>query len=68
MASATTKDGDTVDLVALAHYGATAGVTEAILAANAGLAALGPVLGAGVVIELPAIPAPSTAPTIQLWD
>jgi len=49
----TTKEGDTVDLIALRERGQTAELTETIFDLNPGLAALGPVLPAGVKITLP---------------
>ena len=73
MASATysTKDGDMVDLICFRQTGRTAGVTEAVLAANPGLAARGPVLPAGVAIVLPDFGTPEDKPvekeTVRLW-
>lgn len=64
-----TKQGETVDLVCNRHYGRTASVTEAVLAGNPGLAALGPVLPMGTVIQLPDIDsAPGKRAMIGLWD
>jgi len=74
MAEATyiTKDGDMVDRICFRHYGRTADVTEAVLAANPGLAARGPMLEAGVAIILPDFGAPQKQPvekeTIRLWS
>lgn len=64
----TTRDGDVVDMIALEAYGRTAGATEAILDANVGLAELGPILPAGVVIILPDVAERSLIETVQLWD
>ncbi|WP_372395126.1 tail protein X (plasmid) [Azospirillum sp. HJ39] len=66
MATVRTQQGDTVDLVALRHYGDTT-MVEAILAANPGLSAHGAKLPHGLAITLP--PAkPRTRPaTITLW-
>ncbi|EKN00985.1 MULTISPECIES: tail protein X [unclassified Acidocella] len=66
----TTKDGDVVDAVAFAYYGTLDGrVYEQVLAANPGLAALGPVLGAGVVITLPDLSASVGADQgVRLWS
>ena len=61
------SDGDTVDLLCWRHLGRTAGVTEATLAANPGLAALGPQLPAGAVVELVIVDATSRE-TVSLWD
>ena len=47
------QQGDTVDAICQRVYGRTAGVTEAVLEANPGLADLGPVLPHGTVIDLP---------------
>ena len=65
----TTREGDTVDYVAWKFYGSTSNQeTEAVLAANVGLADHGPVLPAGVVIVLPKIAAPKKTQGIKLWD
>ena len=61
------RDGDTVDQLCWRHLGCTAGVTEATLAANPGLAALGARLAAGTVVALAAV-SPPTRETVQLWD
>jgi phage tail protein X len=74
MAEATyiTKDGDMVDRICFRMYGRTADVTEAVLAANPGLAERGPVLDAGVAIILPDFGTPQKQPveieTVRLWD
>lgn len=39
--------GDTIDAICQRVYGRTAGVTEAVLAANPGIADLGPILPHG---------------------
>ena len=63
-----TKDGDVLDAICLAQYGSSATV-PAVLAANRGLAAFGPVLPAGVEIELPVLEvATQEAATVRLWD
>lgn len=63
-----TKDGDMLDAICLAYYGSVTPV-EAVLAANDGLAARGPVFDAGVMITLPDVtPLASTATTVKLWD
>ena len=65
----TTRQGETVDLACLAFYGRTAKVVEAVIDANPGLAALGPVLPLGTKIIMPDIPSTSTAkPLTSLWD
>lgn len=60
--------GDTVDLLCWRHYGRTAGVTEAVLEANPGLAEYGPVLPNGLEVELPDQPTQPAATRLQLWD
>lgn len=64
-----TADGDMVDHVAYRYYGRHGANTEAVLEANPGLAARGPVLPAGVAIKLPRI-IQSAAPKEfrRLWD
>ncbi len=66
----TTKSGDVVDEIAWNFYGTRAGlVVEQVLDANKGLAAAGPVLAAGIVINLPDISLPAaTQGAISLWD
>lgn len=66
-----TIDGDMVDAICYRHYGNSRGSTlEAVLTANPGLAARGPVLPAGVDIYLPDIAQPTTDTPgqIQLWQ
>ncbi|WP_447936956.1 tail protein X [Thermomonas fusca] len=64
--------GDTLDALLWRHAGRTAGLLEATLLANPGLAGLGVVLPHGAVVEIPdqAMRAAETAdlPLIQLWD
>lgn len=54
-----TTDGEMLDAICYREYGRTAGVTEAVLKHNRGLADLGEVYDAGVVIELPAFAKPT---------
>ncbi|MYM70525.1 phage tail protein [Pseudoduganella sp. FT55W] len=65
----TTQQGDTVDLLCWRHRKQTAGIVEATLELNPGLADYGPVLPHGLVVELPD---PQTAKPktnlINLWD
>jgi len=60
--------GDTVDRICYRYYGYTAGVTEAVLKANPGLAELGPVLPMGTKVMLPEVAEQQTKTTVQLWD
>lgn len=63
------NQGETLDAICYRVFGRTAGVTEAALEANTGLADLGPVLPAGTLITLPE-PADAVQPVIdqvQLW-
>jgi phage tail protein X len=61
-----TTDGDMLDAICRAQYGTEAQV-PAVLAANPGLAALGPVYAAGVLITLPVVAAPVEAGQVRLW-
>ncbi|WP_421424157.1 tail protein X [Agrobacterium rosae] len=64
-----TRQGETVDLACLAHYGRTAKVVEAVIEANPGLAALGVVLPIGTTIIMPIIASTSTERRlVSLWD
>ncbi|BBD08441.1 tail protein X [Desulfovibrio ferrophilus] len=62
------KDGDMIDDICHRHYGRTDGTVEAVLKANQGLADLGPVLEAGVIINLPDLPDPEPEKGTSLWD
>jgi phage tail protein X len=65
----TTRQGETIDLACLAHYGRTVRVVEAVLAANPGLAGLGPVLPFGTEILMPDMPSVSAERRLMsLWD
>ena len=64
-----TKDGDMLDWICWRHYGQQAGAVEAVLKANPGLSEAGPLLPAGLVIELPELPQPNQSiDTVRLWD
>lgn len=64
-----TKQGDTADYIAWKHYGTTERrVVENLLAANHGLADMGPVLPAGVLVSLPEMDKTETVKGIRLWD
>lgn len=61
--------GDMVDELCWLHYGRTRGTVETVLAANPGLAAYGPVLPAGVLVDLPVIAEPQTGKAYkEIWD
>jgi phage tail protein X len=50
------REGDTLDYIAWAQYGSvTPSILAAMLAANYGLADLGPVLPVGTLVALPVI-------------
>ena len=69
MATVIAAQGDTVDSLCWQYYGRTAGVTEAVLEANPGLADHGPILPQGLVVNMPE--AQASAPQrqmVQLWD
>ena len=64
-----TKDGDMLDWICWRHYGQQAGAVEAVLKANPGLSEAGPLLPAGLVIELPELPQPNQSiDTVRLWN
>lgn len=61
-----TIDGDMVDAICKAHYGDES-MMVAVYQANPGLAAKGPVLPMGLVIELPEQNPTGTRTPIRLW-
>ncbi|MFP4182779.1 MAG: tail protein X [Thiohalospira sp.] len=61
-----TTDGEMVDEICHRHYGRTRGVVEQVLEANPGLAARGPILPAGVRVELPEIVEEVTQEEVKL--
>jgi len=61
-----TTDGDMLDAICKAEFGDEA-LAPAVLDMNPGLAALGPVYPAGVIVALPDIAPPVTAPRVRLW-
>ncbi len=63
-----TRQGDMLDEICWRHYGRQSGAVEAVLAANPGLADLGPVLPVDVAVVLPdlVVVAPAVQP-IRLW-
>jgi phage tail protein X len=62
-----TKAGDTLDWVCWRQYGTRTGAVEAVLEANQGLADAGPVLPAGLTINLPDLPEPQQPATVRIW-
>ena len=63
-----TSDGDTLDWICWKYYGRSSGAVEAVLEANSGLAARGPVYDAGLNIKLPDLPTAPQRQLIRLWD
>lgn len=69
MAAVIASQGDTVDAICWRYYGRTAGVTEAVLEANPGLADLGPIVPHGTQVTLPdAAPQAEQRQVLNLWD
>jgi len=63
-----TKSGDVLDRICHIHYDGLSGAYEQVLAVNQGLAAKGPVLSAGIEIELPELePVSSVDNSIDLF-
>lgn len=63
------QQGDTLDLICWRRYGRTAGITEAVLEANPGLADLGPIIPHGHLITLPdTLPQAKQTSVVNLWD
>jgi phage tail protein X len=62
------REGDTADLIAWRVYGRQdAGVVEALLAANPGLADHGVEIPAGTLVAIP-VAAPAVAASVRLWS
>lgn len=67
----TARDGDTLDALVWRERGLGPADLPAVLTANPGIAALGPILPKGRVVTLPTITAPATAvrtDVVNLWD
>lgn len=64
------QQNDTLDLLCWRHLGATAGVVEAALELNPGLANCGPIVPHGYLVTLPepTVTPTQTAQLVQLWD
>lgn len=63
-----TKEGDMVDAIAFERFGTSRAQTEAILAANPGLAAMGEKLPAGVTVKIPVPEVKDRKVARRLWD
>jgi len=61
-----TKQGDVLDAICRELLGDESHA-PAMLAANPGLADLGPVYAAGILITLPVVSSPVASGTIKLW-
>lgn len=71
MARYVTRNADTADLIAWRAYDTgDEAVLQQLLDANPGLADMGPILPAGVSVELPEIATPvaTTTAGTKLWD
>ena len=66
MSTYRTKQGDVLDAICRELLGDESHA-PAVLAANPGLADLGPVYPAGVMISLPVVSSPVSSGTIKLW-
>lgn len=68
MTTYVTKAGDTADYIAWKFYGYQDQKTvEQVLDANPGLADRGPILPAGIRVDLPALVKPVATPGVKLW-
>ncbi|WP_373887341.1 tail protein X [Aeromonas veronii] len=64
-----TSDGDTLDYIAWKFYQTLEGrVVEQLLDANPGIADLGPVLPAGVLVKMPDIAPQQQEQGVRLWS
>lgn len=64
-----TRDGDMIDEIAHKYYKSTApGVVEQVLTSNPHIAEHGPVLPAGLTIDLPEIVTPEKKIGVRLWE
>lgn len=69
MATYITRANDMLDAICFQFYGESRRFTEAVREVNPDLSHFGPLLPAGVSIELPALDTLSIQPnTIRLWD
>lgn len=64
-----TSEGDTADYIAWKYFGTQSGrVVEQLLEANKGLADIGPLLPAGLLVVLPDIQPEAAEQAVKLWD
>jgi phage tail protein X len=63
-----TKSGEMLDSICHQYYQGRPGATEQVLAANPGLAKLGPILPASTVVFMPKLAAAVDDSTVSLWD
>ena len=64
-----TKAGERLDTICFEVYGSSHKTVEQVLAVNAGLAQYGPILPAGVTLELPELSKPHQIENlINLWS
>lgn len=59
---------ETLEMLCYRYYGKTAGVTEAVMDANPGIADVGVYLPYGYLVEMPDQVIPPAQDTVQLWD
>lgn len=68
-ATYTTRDGDTIDSICWAYYGATSGIVEQVVEVNRFIEDQPEVLEAGIKITLPDLTLPTKGKaTVRLWD
>lgn len=64
-----TRDGDTIDFICWKHYGRTdSGLVEHVLQYNQNVAFNGPILPAGLTIQLPDAPSQTEQGGTALWN
>ncbi|OLU22469.1 phage tail protein [Pseudomonas sp. PA15(2017)] len=68
MATLRAHQNETLDALCWRHYGRTAGVVEAVLQANPGLADIGPYLPQGHSVTLPETAPQPEQQAVNLWD
>lgn len=68
MATILSAQGEVLDTICTRTYGDESGYVEALLEANPGLAAKGPILPMGTKVRLPEIKKPDETPVVTLWD